>query len=60
MAKTFCGIVNKHGGDCEVLKLPEAGLKGNSHIPFADLNNDAVAAQLEKWLNRKGLDKYVN
>jgi hypothetical protein len=56
-AKTFCGIVNRHGGDCEVLLLPEAGLRGNSHIPFADLNNEAVAGELEKWLRRKGLDK---
>lgn len=57
VAKTFCGIVNKHGGDCEVLLLPDAGLRGNSHIPFADMNNDAVAKELQKWLQRKGLDK---
>lgn len=57
VAQTFCGIVNRHGGDCEVLLLPEAGLRGNSHIPFADLNNEAVAGELEKWLRRKGLDR---
>ena len=56
-AKTFCEVVNKHGGDCEVLHLPDAGLKGNTHIPFADLNNVAVAQELQKWLKRKGLDK---
>src|SRR4029077_19845375 len=39
MARTFCDIVKKHGGDCEVLLLPDTGLRGNSHIPFADLNN---------------------
>lgn len=56
-ARTFCEVVNKHGGDCEVLLLPAAGLQGNTHIPFADLNNEAVAAELSKWLRRKGLDK---
>lgn len=56
-ARTFCEVVNKHGGDCELLLLPEAGLHGNTHIPFADMNNEAVAAELSKWLRRKGLDK---
>lgn len=56
-AQTFCDIVKRHGGDCEVLLLPDVGLRGNSHIPFADLNNQAVANELSKWLGRKGLDK---
>jgi hypothetical protein len=59
VAKTFCNIVNRHGGDCEVLLLPDAGLRGNTHIAFADLNNEAVADELSKWLGRKGLDKFV-
>ena len=58
-ARTFCGIVNRHGGDCEVLLLPDVGLHGNSHIAFADLNNQAVAEQLSIWLHRKGLDKFA-
>ncbi|QBK04888.1 hypothetical protein DW355_08970 [Hylemonella gracilis] len=56
-ARTFCEVVNHHGGDCEVLLLSDAGLQGNTHIPFADLNNEAVAAELSKWLRRKSLDK---
>jgi hypothetical protein len=40
-----------------VLLLPDVGLRGNTHIPFADLNNEAVAGELSKWLRRKGLDK---
>ena len=59
VARTFCGIVNRHGGDCEVLRLPDVGLHGNSHIAFADLNNEAVANELSKWLHRKGLDKFA-
>ncbi|MBX3620393.1 MAG: alpha/beta fold hydrolase [Rhizobacter sp.] len=55
--RTFCELVNKHGGDCEVLLLPDVGLRGNSHIPFADMNNDAVADEMTKWLHRKGLDQ---
>ena len=39
--------VNKYGGKAQVLMLPEAGLKGNTHIPFADMNNVAVADLLE-------------
>ena len=54
VAKTFCGIVNRHGGDCEVLLLPDAGLRGNTHIAFADLNNEAVADELSKWLGSQG------
>ncbi len=56
-ARSFCDIVKGHGGDCEVLVLPDTGLRGNSHIPFADLNNEAVAAELSRWLRRKNLDK---
>jgi len=48
-----------HGGNCEVLLLPNVGLHGNSHIAFADLNNEAVAEELSKWLHRKGLDKFA-
>jgi hypothetical protein len=59
MARTFCDIVNRHGGDCEVLLLPDVGPRGNSHIAFADLNNEAVADELSKWLHRKGLDKFA-
>jgi hypothetical protein len=40
-----------------VLKLTDVGLKGNTHIPFADMNNVAVADQLAKFLAKNGLDK---
>ena len=56
-ARVFCDIVNRHGGDCEILNLPEAGIRGNSHIPPADMNNEQIAAEMSKWLRRKGLDK---
>jgi hypothetical protein len=39
------------------LLLPDAGLHGNTHSPFADLNNVAVADLLSKYLTEHGLDK---
>jgi hypothetical protein len=55
-SRRFVEIVNAHGGRAEVLVLPEAGLKGNTHLPFADLNNVAVADLLSKFLEDQGLD----
>jgi hypothetical protein len=56
-SRRWAEIVNKHGGKAEVLLLPDAGLRGNTHIPFADLNNVAVADLLSKFLAQHGLDK---
>jgi len=53
----FAEKVNKYGGKAEVLKLTDVGLKGNTHIPFADMNNVEVADQLSKFLAKHGLDK---
>jgi hypothetical protein len=57
LARLFCEKVNKYGGHCEVLLLPEVGLKGNTHLPFADMNNVAVADELSKFLAKYGLDE---
>ena len=57
MSKLFAEKVNKYGGKATVLMLPDAGLKGNTHIPFADMNNVAVADLLSKFLAENGLDK---
>lgn len=54
-SRRFVEIVNKYGGQAEVLVLPEAGLKGNTHLPFADLNNVAVADLLSTFLANHGL-----
>lgn len=55
-ARKFVDLVNAHGGKAELLFLPSVGLHGNTHIPFADLNNVAVADQLSSFLHRHGLD----
>lgn len=57
MAKIWAATINKHGGDATVVHLPEIGITGNTHFPFADLNNIQVANELSKWLKEKGLDK---
>ena len=56
-SRLFAGLINKYGGRAEVLMLPDAGLKGNTHIPFADMNNVAVADLLSTFLAKNGLDK---
>jgi hypothetical protein len=56
-SKLFVEKLKKYGGKGEVLQLPDAGLKGNTHIPFADMNNVAVADLLSKFLAANGLDK---
>ncbi|HUQ52890.1 MAG TPA: alpha/beta fold hydrolase [Gammaproteobacteria bacterium] len=56
-SRRWVELVNKHGGKAEILLLPDAGLHGNTHIPFADLNNVAVADLLSKYLAAHGLDK---
>jgi hypothetical protein len=56
-AQAFVEAVNRHGGDATLLELPDAGLQGNTHFPFSDLNNHAVADLLSRYLHDKGLDR---
>jgi hypothetical protein len=54
-AAAFVEAVNGHGGDAELLHLPEIGIFGNTHFPMSDLNNRQVADLLSQFLRRKGL-----
>jgi len=56
LCQTFVDLVNARGGHAEILDLPREGLHGNTHIPFADLNNVQVADLLSRYLHRQGLD----
>ncbi|MDO5531604.1 alpha/beta fold hydrolase [Sutterella sp.] len=56
LARLWADCVNRHGGDAKVIELPDAGLRGNSHFPFAERNNVEVADLLSKWLHGKKLD----
>ncbi len=42
--------VRKAGGTAKFLLLPEAGIKGNSHMMMMDRNNLVVADQIIGWL----------
>jgi hypothetical protein len=45
-----------HGGDAQLLRLPDVGVFGNTHFIFSDLNNVRVAGLLSQYLQQKGLD----
>jgi len=55
-ARMFVDALNRQGGRASVLHLPDAGLYGNSHFMFSDLNNVAVADQLSLFLRAMNLD----
>lgn len=57
MARRWRDVVNKYGGDVTLVRLPEAGFKGNTHFPMSDLNNIEVADHLSQWLKSKRLDQ---
>lgn len=56
MAKAWADTVNQYGGHAQVVELPNLGLKGNTHFPFSDLNNQQVADVLSNWLKDNKLN----
>ncbi len=59
-ARQFVETVNRHGGNARLLHLPEVGIEGNTHAPFADLNNEQIADLLEQFLHENKLDGKEN
>lgn len=57
MARKWRDCVNKHGGDVTVVHLPDIGIRGNTHFPFSDLNNQTIAQLMFDWIRSKGLDR---
>lgn len=57
LAKQWADVVNKYGGDAQVVHLPAVGINGNTHFMMQDLNNVEVAEHVANWLKAKGLDK---
>lgn len=51
----FVNAVNAAGGKAEVVDLPKAGIRGNSHMVMMDKNSDEVAALIQGWLEKQGL-----
>ncbi|HZM46000.1 MAG TPA: alpha/beta fold hydrolase [Burkholderiales bacterium] len=56
-SRLFVQALNGKGGRASVLLLPDAGLYGNSHFMFSDLNNIEVAEQLSAFLRVQKLDE---
>ena len=56
-SKLMADAINRHGGNAQVVMLPEIGVKGNTHFPMLDLNNVVIADLLSKYLRDKGLDR---
>ena len=51
----YAGAFKAAGGSIEIVDLPDAGLKGNSHMVMMDKNSDQVADLIQKWLVTKAL-----
>ena len=56
----MANFINEYGGNAEVVSLKrDYGLAGNTHIAFADMNNEQVGAVLESFLKTNQLDSYA-
>ena len=53
--EVFFDAITKAGGRVDVLDLPKAGMRGNSHMLMMDKNNLQVAALIQDWLAKQGL-----
>jgi pimeloyl-ACP methyl ester carboxylesterase len=51
----FAEAMRAAGGKVEVVDLPQAGIRGNSHMLMMDRNNLEVAALIQRWLDQQGL-----
>jgi hypothetical protein len=47
--------VRKAGGSYDVVDLPKAGIRGNSHMMMMDKNSDQIAGVIQEWLEKRGL-----
>jgi len=51
----FVNGIAAAGGKVEILDLPNAGMRGNSHMLMMDRNNLQVAGLIQQWLEKQGL-----
>lgn len=56
MARRWVDAINKHGGDAQLVHLPQIGIRGNTHFLMSDLNNVQIADLVSKFLAEKKLD----
>lgn len=55
MARLWVDKINQHGGNAQVVHLPDIGIYGNTHFPFSDLNNQKIAELLSSWFKQNQL-----
>lgn len=53
----YRAAVAAQGGVVEVIDLPQAGFKGNSHMLMMDRNSDQSAQLVQDWIAKQGLMK---
>ena len=53
-AKQFVDAVNRHGGDAQLVFLPEIGIEGNTHIPVTAHGVGRAAMRPEAEAQRRG------
>ncbi|PLC55296.1 esterase [Pollutimonas nitritireducens] len=53
--ETFRSRLQAAGGKADVLRLPQAGMRGNSHMIMMDKNSDQVAERIQVWMTSAGL-----
>ncbi len=51
----YAAALKAAGGSIDIVDLPDAGIRGNSHMVMMDRNSDQVADLIQKWLVGKGL-----
>jgi pimeloyl-ACP methyl ester carboxylesterase len=56
MARLWVEAINEHGGDSQLVHLPDIDIRGNTHFLMSDLNNIEIADQVSKFLSDKKLD----
>lgn len=56
MAKLWVDAINEHGGDAQLVHLPEVGIEGGTHFLMSDLNNIEIADHISAFLTEKELD----
>lgn len=56
MARLWVDAINRHGGDAQLVHLPEVDIHGNTHFLMSDLNNLQIADLVSKFLTAKHLD----
>ena len=52
---TYAEAFKAAGGSLDLVDLPDAGIKGNSHMMMMDKNSDQIAELIQNWLVKKGL-----